>query len=134
MDMSRKPQWYKLTRDVKNICRDRRYTESWLSWEFLPKGLMIEVWPSYKDSAGDYDPRGIYIGRHCVFSDDLQDALMDAAVLVTGETFEELCKLYGYGSTTARDAAVEVIEHSMRNGWLTKEQVIESLKVWDQVS
>jgi len=133
MDMSRKPQWYKLTRNVENTSRDRRYTDSWLSWPFLPKGMMIEVWPSYKDSPDDNDPRIIYIGRHCVFSDDLQDALIDAAVPITGDTFEELCKLHGFGSNTSREAAVEVLEHAMRSGWLTKDQVIEGLQAWEQV-
>jgi len=95
--------------------------------------MMIEVWPSYKDSPDDNDPQIIYIGRHCVFSDDLQDALIDAAVPITGDTFEELCKLHGFGSNTSREAAVEVLEHAMRSGWLTKDQVIEGLQAWEQV-
>jgi hypothetical protein len=136
MNVARKPEWFKLTRDVKNTQRDRRHTDSWLSWALLPKGLMFEVWPSYKSSVDpdDSDPRIIYIGRHCVFSDDLQVDLLNASEPVVGDTFDELCKLHGYGNSTARDCAVEVLEHAMKQGWLTKDQVIEGLKAWDQVS
>jgi hypothetical protein len=111
-------QWLRIGYDVPNYKHDKRRKYGWQSFETFPKGMLVECWMT------DEDKPSIWLGTSRVEDPLVERALLSAGEPAVGQTFDEIKRIEGY---TYYQAST-VVDYAMKQGWLTKDQVIQALK------
>jgi len=110
--------WLRLKYDIPNFKWDRRRKYGWRSYEFFPKGTLVEVW-------SDHDEKPtVWFGTSQVEDKTIEKMLLDAGEPAVGTTFDEIKMINGFRYTSGS----VVVDYAIAKGWLTEAQIIEAIK------
>jgi hypothetical protein len=111
-------EWQRLKYNLPNLKHDKRRKYGWRSFETFPKGHIVEVWFS------DEGKPSVWFGTSQVEDRVVERMILEACEPAVGQTFDEIKRIEGFSYYQAST----VVDYAMKQGWLTKDQVIEALK------